>query len=163
MTLNEYNIQNALHDILVKQTKECVPNYTPGDWWECDLWHVSKAGFAVEHEIKITRSDFKSDVEKRVFCRVKQDWVTKHELLHSGSARGPKNFWYVVPQCMITADEIPEFAGLKEAYVYRNRVRFQVVKNAPNLHKYKVDDKIREHAKSVFYYRYWNLRKKIEK
>jgi outer membrane autotransporter protein len=41
-----------------------MPNYTPKNWFECDVMAVTKAGYLEEYEIKLSASDFKADSKK---------------------------------------------------------------------------------------------------
>jgi hypothetical protein len=43
----------------------CVPNYTPKDWWECDVFELTPAGYFREYEIKMTVADFRADAATR--------------------------------------------------------------------------------------------------
>jgi len=165
--MNEMMIQNKLYWEYHGSSKLSIPNYTPLGWWECDFFHVTKAGYAVEHEIKISRSDYFADSKKS--NRVKgyggnAIYENKHTLLTLGDQRGPKQFYFVVPQDLIAIDEVPEFAGLKYVSMYRRgdaeQLSVSIIKKAPILHKDKVNQEVVNHAKSVFYYRYWNLRQK---
>jgi len=163
--MTEAIIQNALHNELLTSTTLCVPNYTPDNWWECDLWHVTKSGYGIEHEVKITKSDFKADRRKckRRLNRTTRTWDSyyKYEAIEKAGLECPKNFWYITPPGLLSKDDIPSFAGLKEIHeLSRGRFKIVVIVKAPNLHKHKVRESVIEQAKKVFYYRYWDLRKK---
>lgn len=166
MSLSETRIQNRLYFDLWQGAMMIVPNYTPGRWWECDLWHVTKAGYGVEHEIKLTRADFKKDAQKAIRRVVpKPDGkgymrqaTTKYDLLASGDTSGPCRFYYVVPVGLLKEAEIPEWAGWKEVEERHKGLVIVTRKDAPMLHKTKVDSRILAHARGVFYYRYWHLR-----
>ena len=159
------------------------PNYTPDRWWECDMFAVSKAGYASEFEIKLSLADFRADAKKsretsedyRAYidaCRAARDEgrhvatvervkTLKHSLLAQGSDYGPKFFWFVVSDEIREAveAELPEWAGLKVARACTTKyASVRTVKRAPQLHKTKVDDKVLEHCRGVFYWRYWNTR-----
>jgi hypothetical protein len=149
-----------------------LPNYQPAKWWECDLFYVSRAGYLTEYEIKLSRADFKKDGQKskRHFKSNYTDsgnydgyeeWTTtKYGRLAASDTDGPSRFYYVTPIGLLTADEIPEWAGWIEV---ENRSKSGMLwthrrKEAPQLHKTKVSQDIMAHARSVCYYRYWNLR-----
>jgi hypothetical protein len=149
-----------------------LPNYTPGDWYECDLFAVTKAGYLVEHEIKLTVADFKADEKKgrpaRRYARASARnpiVETKHERLAARDESGPSRFNYIVPRGLVSVDDVPEWAGLIYADVHldypskgRRWIWFEDVKAAPRLHKVKVTEAVMKHAKGVCYYRYWNER-----
>jgi len=168
--MNETEIQIALHGEYLSACDMCLPNYTPSGWWECDFFHLTKAGYMIEHEIKVSRSDFFADAKKSKFTGInrskefpkgREDF--KHQFLSQGHEHGPREFWFVVPDGLISLDEIPDFAGLKTARKVEmsgnSYVATKVVKKAPFLHKEKAPQHIREHALSVCYYRYWNEKK----
>ena len=146
----------------------CCPNYTPRQWWECDLFEVTEAGYFNEYEIKLTRADFKADALKE-----NREWLggwgkeaqykveNKHRLLAAGDPRGPSKFWYVVPKDLIAESEVPAWAGLIYCSIWQPRGAFKVqtkiVRPAPRLHRTKIDPKVVEHVNSIFYYRFANL------
>ncbi len=165
--MTEKQIQNGLYDwLLRKGTKLCCPNYTPAGWFECDLWAVTDAGYSTEFEIKLTKADFKKDGEKieRLNWRQRRDGVvaqTKHAKLEQSANAGPNRFYYVAPKGLLAPEDIPEWAGHIEVIEYRCRIWPTVLKQAPQLHKEKVPDKVKQHCMSVFYYRFWSLRQRI--
>ena len=182
--MNEHKVQNRLYRDLWNGSQLLVPNYTPAGWWECDMLQVTKSGYGIEHEIKLTRSDFMADAKKSKddpagwwkFCAERKKWseenkgiamkdrppvpeqkqLNKHQLMAQGSPLGPKQFYYVTPEGLIDEGELPDFAGLKTFKDGRHKIK--TVVKAPVLHKNKVSEKVLEHARGVFYYRYWNLR-----
>jgi len=104
--------------------------------WESDFLCVSRSGYINEIEIKISRSDFKADAKK----------VEKHLKLQSGTGMIPHRFYYTTPHNLITADEVPEYAGLIYAPNYT------VIKNAPLLHKRDID--LRNTLCDKYYYKW---------
>src|SRR5690348_10757853 len=100
--LTERRIQDRLYHDLWSGAMLIAPCYTPGSWWECDLWHVTKAGYGVEHEIKLSRADFKKDAKKAIRRVVpkksggyERQETTKYDLLSTGDPSGPSRFFYV--------------------------------------------------------------------
>lgn len=142
-------------------------NYTPAKWFECDIFQVTKAGYFVEYEIKVSRSDFKQDAQKareRVqlvgdsYQRVKGQ--TKHEQLSARSEIGPSRFYFVMPHDITCA--VPEWAGLIAAHPGHHKtgpysVRLEVMKKAPTLHKAKLNPDIEKHARGICYWRMHGL------
>lgn len=133
-----------------------IPNYTPRNWWECDVFEVTKAGYFREYEIKLTRSDFRADAKKGKTRFVRPDptqfkFEEQTDLKFSkiGDPNGPTKFWYVTTPNLVTFEEIPEWAGLIEIVNGRERE----IKPAPQLHRTKVDPKVITHARGVCYYR----------
>lgn len=181
--MTEFQIQNGLWHDRGRQSLLVCPNYTPADWWECDLWLVTKAGYAVEFEIKVSVEDFKADAKKAKHFyedrgkegatyadRWKATLRQKHDLLATRDVRCPTRFYYVTPHDSgITLEMIPEWAGFitaecgyfidwKGHRVPSSRIQFTEVRPAPKLHKTPVKDSTLQHCRSVFFYRYWNLR-----
>lgn len=110
MKLNENLIQYNLMRWLRKNNSDVfVPNYYIGSF-ECDLLRLTGNDMLVEYEIKITRSDFKSDFEKSLFSWKQNEKVTKHDIVRSG--KRVNRFYYVVPEGMISPDDLPAGFGL---------------------------------------------------
>lgn len=169
--------QDAINAILRDRFRRstCIPRYTPNKWWECDVFEITKAGYFREYEVKLSRSDFLADAKKfqedvgydRIdgkYQRVIKEHRVKHDLLSKGDERGPVQFWYVVPLGLVRIDEVPSWAGLIEltdrgASYSTSHWRFSEnqTKEAPRLHKKKIEQNVRDHAFSVCYYRMHNL------
>jgi hypothetical protein len=156
-----------------------MPNFTPPDWWECDLFVLTRSGYFWEFEVKLSRSDFLRDAEKSREIRAtgrnepvpaaearfpgQTRWVCdserKHDLLARGDPRGPQKFFYVAPAGVLAPGDIPSWAGLIE-----------VVGNGPNfgertaaefrnrkIHRAKADPKVRAYALETCYWRMHRL------
>ena len=178
--MNELAIQNALWRDLQTSASLVVPNYTPNRWWENDLFVVTKSGYWVEHEIKLSLADFRADAAKAKDVRVGPLWwrdpkqERKHDLLADRSERGPNRFFYVVPEELSDKIELPPWAGLKVVHRWRlheeddrtppahGRVHISIKVKAPLLHKQPINQDIADHARSVCYWRFWNLRANAE-
>lgn len=128
--------------------------------WESDVLKITKSGYAYEFEIKISRGDFKNDFKHK---------KKKHLLLENkeNKAKMPNYFYYVVPEGLVTEDEVPEYAGL--IYVHATIIgnsriyyQFQEIKAAPKLHSNKIDE---NNLKLIdkFYYNYIHWKHKHEK
>lgn len=138
-----------------------LSNYTPSGWWECDVFEISASGFFREFEIKLNRSDFKSDATKR---KRRYDWkdgtnedLMKHELLARRDPRGPTRFYYVCPEGVLTPEIVPEWAGLLITRMDRAKVYILEAKSAPQLHRQKVSSKVQQHASGICYWRMHHL------
>lgn len=175
------DISTGLYWLLSRQSYQVqIPNYTPLRWWECDHYAVTKAGLAVEFEIKMSVADFRADAKKQRDGRVMKDgWdivrdehgkmvfhngEKKHEQLAAKCADGPSRFYFVVPDGMIQAADVPEWAGLLWAHErpHQSHPTFLTVKDAPRLHREKVKPEVLENIRSTFYYRFWTLRNKMK-
>jgi hypothetical protein len=145
-----------------------LPCYTPRGWWECDVYERSAAGFVTEYEIKLNLTDFRADADKAK----RQPWSYakeasappqfehKHELLQAGSTRGPRRFYYVVPEPLLEKVRplLPIWAGLIVAAPRAGQrpplsVSITTVAVAPKLHSSKAGDSQERHALGVCYYR----------
>lgn len=94
--------------------------------WESDMIAVSHIDEIVEYEIKVSRQDFFADFNK----------ADKHKILKTGKVNSPNRFWYVVPEGLITPDEVPDYAGL---YYMNEKNFFPRKKPAPVIHDYKIN------------------------
>lgn len=166
--MNEKDIQNALYVHLLRKSRVACPNYTTPGWWEADLWTVSPSGYAAEYEVKISKKDFRSDSLKTVdrfqAARHRRNGTepkTKHQRLASGDVRGPSRFYFVTPEGLLAPEDIPPWAGWIEVNKNGRWTVPTIRKSAPQLHRQKVDPKVEAHCRSVFYWRYWNLRQTI--
>lgn len=141
----------------------CLPRFTPKDWWECDVFEVTTAGYFREYEVKISRADFKADAKKEAkkwHCIAGQ-WTSAGRVKHQqiGQPVGPTRFWYVTPAGLVKPEEVPSWAGLIEmrdrgaGHRPEHRWTENEVKAAPSLHRQKIDPKITAAAESACYYR----------
>ena len=87
---------------------------------ECDVISISKSDYIYEYEVKISRSDFKADFKK-----------PKHTLITE------KKFIKVVPENLVSVEEVPEYAGLMYA---NERGGYDIIKKAPIIHKTKASN-----------------------
>ena len=127
--------------------------------WESDMISVTKAGYVYESEIKTSVSDFKKDFEKLIKHYI---FVTNEQFMGF-----PNYFYYVCPEGLLKLEDIPEYAGLKEAYEYMGKfskrgceynklVRTtKLIRKAPLLHKNKITEAQKLKLLESMYYRYW--------
>lgn len=139
-----------------------LPGFTPIDWWENDVFVITAAGYWVEYEIKVSRSDFFVDAEKataewtgeyqtvglgKYSCQKKvYRKVTKHSMLERGDLKGPSRFFFITPLHLVTPADLPKWAGLIYAYQPDDRgyIGFKEAVKAPRIHKAKCDEKHRQ-------------------
>lgn len=136
-----------------------LPNYTPRGWWECDVFELTPRGYFREFEVKVSRSDFLADAEKS-----RTSWKgptkTKHGELSARSILGPTRFFFVVPDGLVTPEEVPEWAGLLVGERHDAlRVSLRQMKAAPSLHRQPFGDERAKHPLSVVYYRFHEERR----
>jgi len=129
--------------------------------WESDFFAISKSGYSVEVEVKVSKQDFKKDFTHKpkkheLFTRHKEyaycskiydaderPFAFDGEWIHAkSSAIGwtkpceslPNKFFYACPEGLIKPEEVPAYAGL----IYtRSMYDSCIVKPAPFLHKNK--------------------------
>ena len=162
----ESAIQSALWDGMRDTYRPILPNYTPPNWWECDLFAVSKtSSFWYEFEIKLTTADFKKDMFKSDRVYRNREWVTllKHDLLKAKSEAGPSRFYYLLTPKVAERVEIPDYAGLKVIKETNGRVWLEDVKQAPLLHRARVAPEIVAKVYEACYWRFWNQRRNMNK
>lgn len=130
--------------------------------WESDFFAISKSGYSVEVEVKVSRQDFKKDFTHKTakhelfkrrnelaFIRDKYE-TSEHAFAFNGEWIHPKctmitwtkpcesipnKFYYACPEGLISPDEVPAYAGL----IYAGPIQYQsrIIKPAPFLHKNK--------------------------
>ena len=97
---------------------------------EMDVASLSKSDMLLEFEVKISRSDFLADKNKR-----KKYGISKFEMYSKPfghEARCPNYFYYVCPENLISKDEIPLFAGL---FYYNSDKEIVLIKSPKRIHK----------------------------
>jgi hypothetical protein len=157
--LTERRIQNWLWRYLdLRGHTHICPNYTPKGWYECDMFSVTRSGYMVEHEIKLTLGDFRRDAAKKRY----RDLEAKHEQLTRGHEGGPSRFYYVVPSGMIDLKDVPKWAGILwvEDLPAVNRIAIHESLSAPKIHRTPVATSIKEHVTGVYYWRFWKERRR---
>lgn len=181
--MTERQIQLAIIRTITPSICCAAPNYTPNGWWECDLWAVTKAGYAVEYEIKLTAADFNADKHKRSTKLVDRDlcedagyrseyphrpdgkmWlpVNKHELALKGC--GPSKFFYVFPAELAHLEpRVPAWAGVAIAGGDRYSRGIRGLREAPRLHKNKVSKREIAVCQRRMWYRYWQGLEQIQR
>jgi uncharacterized protein RhaS with RHS repeats len=137
------------------------------DRFECDLLELTKSGYLYEYEVKISKSDFKADANKKTYK------TTKYNEIKSGNR--VNYFYYIVPENLIQISDLPEFAGLVYAkkisvryysddrgYYNEDRIRFETIKNAPKLSVNKISEKRASKLLDSIYYRFHSYRIKLK-
>lgn len=127
--MKEKDIQDILgkNRVLAKHKFVC-PNLNNFFIGQQDMISVDGKGMVIEYEIKISRSDFARDKKKGRDSRVMNAQVV-------GKLHANKVF-YVVPEGMITVEEVPGWAGL----MYITAKGSVVIKKvAPMIHDHKHD------------------------
>lgn len=143
--------------------------------WESDFFAISKSGYSVEVEVKISKADFRKDFTHKegkhdLFCKRKSlAFISnKYETFGYGMKdcdgkwfqpkytmitwtvpceRLPNKFYYACQEGLIKPDDVPEYAGL----IYSQNHYCTIVKQAPFVHKVK--RKFTEVLLSKYYHR----------
>ena len=136
------------------------------DRFECDILELTKSGYLYEYEVKVSRSDFKADAKKATFKE------SKYQSIQSGLR--VNYFYYVVPENLISVDDVPEFAGLIYAknrevtfysdelgYYSKDRMFFNIQKQAKKLSGNKISEKKMFKLLESIYYRFHSYKRKI--
>ena len=120
--------------------------------WESDFFAVSKSGYSIEVETKISYADFKND-----FLKLTANGQNKHAaILNKSYLEKPNKFYFACPENLIKHDEINPNYGL----IYITATGAKVIRESKFLHK----DKILESKKYLrillnkFYFRNQQLR-----
>lgn len=161
--MNERMIQNALFQFRVDHAV-VVPNVQMS-WGESDLLSITRSGFICDHEIKISRSDFKADfgVSKARLHSITK--ALKHDALSmAASSRKaiPNYFIYVAPFEILTVHDIPPYAGLLVWHPSTWRTvpfgRIELVKKPPRLHDGKIEQSLMLKLARSLMHKYWHHR-----
>lgn len=147
----EQSVLRILNSNFLSNPKYLINNlYVFG--WESDYLAFTKSGYWYEVEVKISRADFKADMNK----------IKKHDVLSGEivNARKPNYFYYAVPEGLIQEKDIPVYAGL--IYITGNNNSYKIIRTAPKLHK----EKLKINLQDKFYYNWKSemlLRKRLQR
>lgn len=123
------DIQFAIGKYLSEKGHEHICENFGHTVFEMDVASLSKSDMLHEFEVKISRSDFLVDKNKR-----KKYGLSKFELYDKPLGyedRCPNYFYYVCPYGLISKDEIPLFAGL----FYYSDTELTLIKSPKRIHK----------------------------
>lgn len=129
--------------------------------WESDFFAISKSGYSVEVEVKISKADFKKDFthkgdkhelfkRHKEFAFIRSTYPTFEHGMKDDDGKWfqppctkiswtkpceslPNKFFYACPEGLIAPGEVPAYAGL----IYTTPFGSTIVKQAPFLHKNK--------------------------
>lgn len=158
--MNARDIQRRL--IVERYTRSTVcPNFTPRHWFECDVCEITKAGYFVEYEIKLSRADFAADAKKEMRSWVDGDCVTINKHKAIASKLGPSRFYFVCPENLIGDFELPSWAGLIYAHERRGvrspyNITLRTVRAATVLRRAKREE-LRAQIETSCYYRFMKI------
>jgi hypothetical protein len=169
LKMTSKEIYKALNNYYQPRAYYCVENiYAFCQFYkETDFLVVNNNGYTQDFEVKTSRVDFKNDVKNK---------PQKHKILETGNitlpytyfrdkqrfetgelipCKRPNKFWFVTPENLVTADEVPHYSGL--IYVLESG-EIKIIKQAPFLHKEKID--LETVLCRKFYYSYLQLKER---
>lgn len=180
MNQRECQIQYSLYRWLrwQRQHRWITPNvreiFSTG---ECDVFSLNRSGSGYEWEIKVSRADLKNDAKKGAkehggkheLLRKRLDGATtfdrKYGIDYRYTKAGvplitPHYFSYVVPEGLVSADELPDFAGL---YYVTNEIHIVEQRKPAKLHSGELPDRLTHQLGEKLMYRFWTERERFLK
>jgi hypothetical protein len=162
----EKSLQQALWNYRIKQGHKLICPNAQIFIGESDLLSVSLKGFAYTHEIKVSKADFKREFQfdkqtsnKKYFMHEALERIKKTGVITDAwTDRIPSYYLFVCPSNLITADEIPAYAGL----LWYDGEGFTKIVNAPRIHAKVLSDRFRTEISNSLMWRYWKLAEKFE-
>ena len=155
--------------LLERGHPDVITHFYPHWWHECDVYSITKAGYGIETEVKISVADFKAEFRK----------TRKHQALAAAVTAGcppgfaigvPRRYYFAVPEGLIGLGEIPDYAGLlyirrhEETKWRQERVSVAVVLQAPTIHAAKKVTPDQLQTLSVAYkFHYYSLLRRLAK
>lgn len=143
---SEYKIQQILRKFFLSEStkKYELCNLFVYNW-ESDYLAITRSGIAYECEIKISKQDFLNDSKKH----------NKHLIISEGRLPEgrPNYFYYAVPEGLISAEDVPEHAGL----IYVMEYGIQYIKEAKKVHDGKFNYE-QTNLMDKLYYNYMRYR-----
>jgi len=122
--------------------------------FECDVLEISEAGYATEYEVKISKEDFNRDSGKSITFRSIDCEDLRKTVVKYNSVDRVTYFYFVVPYRMVSADDVPDFAGL---IFYHQDGYLQKVKEAKRLRETPITDNERAKLRKKLYYRFHKI------
>lgn len=132
--INTLALEVALANFIDFRKSDVIFNITPISQlleFETDVLEITKAGYLNAFELKISKSDFKKDSEKRHL---------RDPRLFGLYFKSLKTFSYVVPEFLkeFALENIPEYAGLYSAFKFPlaynpNRIFIECIKSPKQL------------------------------
>ncbi len=165
--MTEAQIQRTLHRHF-RKSLAIVPNvFLFGE--ESDILRVMKNGWVIEYEIKLSKSDFRSDLRKKGRHKYMAERIIEpvsYWYKGNNTHRTPKSpelakswtipnrFAFVCPEELLSSEDMPEYAGL---YHIRGGMVI-TIKRPPLLHREKINNGSLKRLVSVLSHRLWNLK-----
>lgn len=185
--MTEREIQFRLYRWRAKQHhRYIVPNSEAFGGFDTDLCSVTNRGYAIDHEIKVSRADFRAEIRaatfvfdstlgvpfRKAFGSTNHTKYRKHEALKRAAKEADiqtrlgfgqrttmaNYFYFVCPAGLIKHGEVPAHCGLIW-YLSESAKRthcFTVIKEAPLLHKHVVTEDTKAKLSRSLEFRFWN-------
>lgn len=152
------DIEKAIYENIWPNSILVCPNVYMGRY-EMDICQITKAGYVVEYEIKLSRSDFAADFKKGGGYGLNPSIFSKHNVLANNEVKRkrPSRFFFVTPRGLLKEEDIPSYAGWGECYPGDNNHHVILwKKKAPRLKGAKAIE-IKDYQKLLrgMMYRYW--------
>jgi hypothetical protein len=163
--MTEAEIQNLLYQHYEKKSFPLIVPNVNVFWGVSDLVAVSPSHIATEFEIKLTRPDFQRDKKKFRHQMLSPNpsgeaaiWHSKgwglKDLAPGKKNKYPNHFYFVTPDELIGAGELPNYAGL----MYVRDDALVTIKRAPKLHGFHLAEEQRQYLERGLVARYWKNR-----
>jgi len=160
----EEYIQDVLNRFFAISTPKYIMENLYVFRWESDKLIETRSGLIYEFEVKVSRSDFFNDFNKKdkhfvlegktgtvpSYDDVKaRYWFVNDDNYRTDKYKRPNYFYYAVPEGLVKEEEVPDYAGLiyilpedqdRKADGSWCGEGFYVVKKAPKLHDTKYTD-----------------------
>jgi len=156
--------------LLSRGCASTITHFYPRRWHECDVYAITKTGYGVEVEVKISVADFRADFKKKKRKHKAFAMAMQVDCSPGFATGGPRRYYFAAPKGMIGIDDIPDYAGLLYAQRYeatqwnKEGIVITVAKPAPVLRAAKkvTVGQLRELDIAYKYHYYTLLRKLVE-
>lgn len=136
---------------------------------EIDLFSVTNKGYGIDHEIKCSYQDFRSEIKSAGWTRgtrnkgsMSKYWKhydAKNQHANPDTIYKSANYFYFVSEIgIIPADEIPSYAGLiwfLPSCESKHDSGFEIIVRAPRLHTRPITLKVMEKVAVSLMYKAW--------
>ena len=150
LILKSLDIEVALSYLFDYRRNIIIPNLSWGiGIHECDIFIIrTNSGYAIECEIKISKSDLLNDANKK----------------HDHSDNRIKEFYFAIPEYLYESckDFIPKHAGIITCEIYRNKPKATIVrKPIANKNARKLTQEEQFKIAKLGLLRVWRLKEKL--
>lgn len=131
--------------------------------YEADVLSVTQRLLVHEFEIKVSSSDFRADFKNKHHKHWRMGELFKEQ--EANTRYAPNYFWFVAPEGLLTLEQLPDYAGLiavrseeQNTLFGKLRVAGKTLREAPRLHKDKIEPVMLERVTTALKTRYWSMR-----